>query len=144
MNVGQPYGSCSGGPNWRTTVRLPLSSPRDNVLNAMNPHRFTAKVFSDLEFLRTTKGNHRETMQLLLTAMQYMWIYDYLLTVRDEVLYLRRFNRGTNLTISQINYAWSGRRSWGKLISSALQCQQLMQLADSIRVVHCGTAFQDV
>ncbi|KAF9781540.1 hypothetical protein BJ322DRAFT_229181 [Thelephora terrestris] len=43
----------------------------------------------------TQAGEQLFEVKLLLTAVQYLWIYDYLLTLGDE-----------------IRYAWSGRKSW--------------------------------
>ena len=51
--------------------------------------------------------------------MYWLWIYDYFLTLGDEVQYpcILRL-RCQVLTVVQIKYAWSGRRSWGKFISA--------------------------
>lgn len=51
-----------------------------------------------------------------MTSMHFLWVYDYLLTLGDEVrLYLRlpRLLRGV-LTATQINYAWPGEKSRGE------------------------------
>ena len=57
--------------------------------------------------------------QLFMTAVHCLWVYDYLLTLGDEV---RRHTFSTErwvLTIAQIDYAWGGRRSWGWFSSTS-------------------------
>ena len=59
-------------------------------------------------------------VQLFSVSMYWLWIYDYILTFGDEVRYssiLRQ--RWQVLTIVQINYAWSGNRSWSEFISTS-------------------------
>ena len=61
-------------------------------------------------------------IQLFSVGMYSLWIYDYILTFGDEVRYssiLRQ--RCQVLTVVQINYAWSGNRSWSKFVSAPPQ-----------------------
>jgi hypothetical protein len=52
----------------------------------MNSYRFIDKViFRPHAHAETTKRNPCSTTQLVLTAIQSLWIYDYLLTLGDEV-----------------------------------------------------------
>jgi len=59
--------------------------------------------------------------------MYFLWVYDYFLTLGDEVRHPSIFRlRCQVLTATvQINYAWSGKKSWGefrppRLISNGL------------------------
>jgi len=55
--------------------------------------------------------------QLFSVSMYFLWFYDYFLTLGDEVRYPHIFRRKCRaLTVAQINYAWSGRRSWGEFL----------------------------
>ena len=57
-------------------------------------------------------------IQLFSISMYCLWVYDYFLTLGDEVRYLCTLRpRCQVLTIVQIKYAWSGRRSWSEFIS---------------------------
>lgn len=57
------------------------------VLGLMDFCRLMAKVvFPILAPTDATEGDTYKITQMLLTSVQYLWIYDYLLTVRDEVL----------------------------------------------------------
>ena len=65
-------------------------------------------------------------VQLFSVSMYWLWIYDYILTFGDEVRYssiLRQ--RWQVLTIVQINYAWSGNRSWSEFISTPPKYQMI-------------------
>ena len=58
-------------------------------------------------------------MQFFSISMYWLWVYDYFLTLGDEVRSLCTLRpRCQVLTIVQIKYAWSGRRSWSQFISS--------------------------
>ena len=49
--------------------------------------------------------------------MNFVWIYDHLLTLGDEARYSCVFRpRYQVLTVAQIKYGWSGRKSWGEFI----------------------------
>ena len=48
-------------------------------------------------------------------AMQFLYYYDYLLTLPDEVPFI--LHRACNpFTAAQINYAWKGRKTWSEFI----------------------------
>ena len=56
--------------------------------------------------------------QLVMVSVHGLWIYDYFLTLGDEVRYPRIFRpRFQVLTATQIKYAWSRRKSWGGFVS---------------------------
>jgi hypothetical protein len=50
--------------------------------------------------------------------MHFLWVYDYLLTLGDEVQYSEVPTVFQALTGEQIKYAWAGRRSWSEFASS--------------------------
>ena len=83
-------------------------------------------------------------MQLFSVSMYFLWFYDYFLTLGDEVRYPHIFRRKCQaLTVAQINYAWSGRRSWGEFLPPCqISNSYLIRSPGSIRVVHCCTASQ--
>jgi hypothetical protein len=58
------------------------------------------------------------TVQLFVISMHFLWAYDYLLTLGDEVRYSEDPPRFQVLTNEQIRYAWAGRRSWSEFSSS--------------------------
>ena len=70
--------------------------------------------------VETMKFDRCATTQLALASVQCLWIYDYFLTLRDEVRY-PYFSRQRYqvLTVAKIRYVWSGRRSWGKFTSAS-------------------------
>ena len=71
--------------------------------------------------------------------MTCLLFYDYFLTLGDEVrcscLHRRRYHV---LTVVQINYTWSGRRSWGEFPPPP-STRWLTRSLDSVRVVRCCT-----
>jgi len=73
-----------------------------------------------------------------MTSMLFLWIYDYILTLGDEVRYPCVLStERLVLTVAQIKYAWSARRSWSKFPLSRSGIQQFMPLLNSILTVHC-------
>lgn len=80
----------------------------------MNLSRFAFKVFS-LRSPEKAKFNPSTITQLLMVSIQCLWIYDYILTLGDEVRRSSIFWSGYPvLTVAQIKYAWHGRRSWSE------------------------------
>ena len=64
---------------------------------------------------RRAKVNSYELVQFFTFSMYFLWFYDYFLTFGDEVQYPWVFRRRCQLlTVVQINYAWSGRKSRGE------------------------------
>jgi len=61
------------------------------------------------------KVNSYELVQFFTISMYFLWLYDYFLTFGDEVRYPWIFRQRCQLlTVVQITYAWSGRKSWGE------------------------------
>jgi hypothetical protein len=60
-----------------------------------------------------------ELAQFFSISMYWLWFYDYFLTLGDEVRYsyILRSKRQV-LTVLQIQYAWSGEKSWSEFISA--------------------------
>jgi len=78
--------------------------------------------------------------QLFTTSLHCLWVYDYFLTLEDEVQCTSgSFQRFHILTVGQIKYAWSGRKSWGEFNPPFLNIERLMWLPDSVFTVHHRT-----
>ena len=59
-----------------------------------------------------------------------LWIYDYFLTLGDEVQCPCIFRPGYQvLTVTQIVYAWSGRKSWGAIASTSSKARRTLTVA---------------
>ena len=54
--------------------------------------------------METAKFNQRTTTQLLLAAIQFLWMYDYLLTLEDEVRSRFSPERYRVLIVAKITY----------------------------------------
>jgi len=57
---------------------------------------------------------------MFLISVYFMWIYDYFMTLGDEVwppcIFRSKFQV---LTVVQIKYFWLSRKSWGKFTSGS-------------------------
>ena len=76
--------------------------------------RLATKVISQIS--DPCGGAKREHIQWFAVSMYGMWIYDYFLTLGDEVRHSYRSLRQQcqDLTDAQIQFAWSGRKSWSE------------------------------
>lgn len=95
---------------------------RCQVLDSMNLSRFGTKVVfrTSNAYGYVAKLTSRTTSQFFMVSLHCMWLYDYLLTLGDEVWHACIFRpRRHVLTVVQIKYAWSGRKSWGGFVSTS-------------------------
>jgi hypothetical protein len=82
----------------------------------VRPERFDAFLRFTIKVNLAITNAYRDmklNLQLLLIALQCLWMYDYLLTFGDEVLSPLSFRSGYQvLTVPQVQYAWHGRKTW--------------------------------
>ena len=95
-----------------------------NVLDSIDLSSSGTKVtFRPPNACEGTKANPYNLTQLFMVSMHCLWMYDYILTLGDEVRHPCIFRpKCSILTLTQIKFAWSGRKSWGKLVSASPQC----------------------
>ena len=67
------------------------------------------------EFVTDPKLPNDTFVQFYTLAIQFLCYYDYLLTFPDEVPFIP-YNIYDFLTVSQIKYAWNGRKTWSEPI----------------------------
>jgi len=105
---------------WRCWSRLesfcacfPFYLSQCKVRGSMDSSRSVLKVVLQILNARTDGANSNLRAQLSLTFGHCLWVYDYLLTLGDEVgTTTSSSTERLVLTAAQIEYAWSGRKSW--------------------------------
>lgn len=82
-----------------------------------------------------TRGAERRLIcvnltQLFMVSLHCLWVYDYFLTFRDEVRYPHISRPMCQvLTVTQIKYAWSGKKSWSGFASTSSECLMTHMIA---------------